>query len=141
MTVDNSPLEQATERPVQLPPVDPTAAALATVQRQLAEQTSLLRTLHQELAALRAAQATYSDTVVKLERQLRWARWMRRIRTTLFTLFWLGDSVCVSGSKSAFNCILFLSDPKLDVGLPARSAAKRVRRARSHPEWRRERVH
>lgn len=90
MTVDNSPLEQATERPVQLPPVDPTAAALATVQRQLAEQTSLLRTLHQELAALRAVQATYSDTVVKLERQLRWARWMRRIRTTLFTLFWLG---------------------------------------------------
>lgn len=90
MAFDKSAIEQAAESAAQLPPVDPTAAALAIVQRQLAEQAALLRMMNQELAALRAAQATYSDTVVKLERQLRWARWVRRLRRTIFALFWLG---------------------------------------------------
>lgn len=94
-TVDNSTIEPAAGVEV-LPPVDSTTAALATVQRQLAEQTHLLRNLTQEVAALRAAQATYSDTVVKLEKQLRWARWTRRIRTALIALFWLGVLVILA---------------------------------------------
>ena len=73
-----------------MPPVDPTVATLAAIQRQLAEQTHLLRAMQQELLELRTTQATNGATIVKLERQLRWARWVRRIRTTLFALFWLG---------------------------------------------------
>ena len=90
MTLENTTREQTTDSPAQLPPVDPTVATLAAIQRQLAEQTHLLRAMHQELTELRTAQATNGVTIVKLERQLRWARWMRRLRTTIFALFWLG---------------------------------------------------
>lgn len=90
MTIDNAARAQTTDQPAPMPPVDPTVATLAAIQRQLAEQTHVLRAMHQELTELRTAQATNGVTMVKLERQLRWARWMRRIRTTIFALFWLG---------------------------------------------------
>lgn len=90
MTVDHAAREQAIDQPTPLPPVDPTVATLAAIQRQLAEQTHLLRAMHQELMDLRTTQTSNGATIVKLERQLRWARWVRRIRTVLFALFWLG---------------------------------------------------
>lgn len=90
MTVEHAAREPSPEQPTPTPPVDPTVATLAAIQRQLAEQTHLLRTMHQELLELRTAQTTSGATIVKLERQLRWARWVRRIRSALFVLFWLG---------------------------------------------------
>lgn len=90
MTIDNTTRAQTTEPPAPMPPGDPTVATLAAIQRQLAEQTHVLRAMHLELTELRTAQATNGVTMVKLERQLRWSRWMRRLRTTIFALFWLG---------------------------------------------------
>lgn len=87
--VERSTLPQPTEPHTPLPPADPTLAVLAEMQNQLKEQTNLLRTMQQELITLRAAQSTHSDTLVTLERQLRWARWRRHVRMTVFSLFWL----------------------------------------------------
>lgn len=89
MTVERSTFQQSTEPRTPSPPADPTLAVLAEMQNQLKEQTTLLRTMQQELIALRTAQSTHSDTLVTLERQLRWARWRRRIRLTIYSLFWL----------------------------------------------------
>lgn len=89
MTFERSALTQPTEPHAPLPPTDPTLAVLVEMQSQLKEQTNLLRTMQQELLALRTAQATHSDTMVTLERQLRWTRWRRLVRTTVAALFWL----------------------------------------------------
>lgn len=89
MTAERSTFKQPAEPEAPLSPADPTLATLAAIQQQLKEQTNLLRMMQQELTALRTAQATHSDTLVTLERQLRWARWRRRIRLTVFGLFWV----------------------------------------------------
>lgn len=95
MTVERSTFQQPTEPHAPLPPTDPTVTVLVEMQNQLKEQTTLLRAMQQELIALRTAQATHSDTLVTLERQLRWARWRRRIRLTLFSLFWLAVAAVI----------------------------------------------
>lgn len=96
MTVDHPTKEPTTEPATPIPPLDPTVATLAAIQRQLAEQTYLLRAMQQDLLELRTTQATNGTTIVKLERQLRWSRWVRRIRSVLFLLFWLGVAAIVA---------------------------------------------
>jgi hypothetical protein len=95
MTVERSTLPQPIEPRPPLTPADPTLAVLAEMQHQLKEQTNLLRAMQQELIALRTAQTTHSDTLVTLERQLRWARWRRRVRLTVFGLFWLAVAAVI----------------------------------------------
>ncbi|MCE7986729.1 MAG: hypothetical protein DYG89_36610 [Caldilinea sp. CFX5] len=95
MTVERATFQQPTEPRPPVPPPDPTVAVLAEMQNQLKEQTHLLRAMQQELVALRTAQATHSDTLATLERQLRWARWRRRIRLTIFGIFWLAVAAVI----------------------------------------------
>ena len=101
MTVEQSTREQTPTAPPPSPlvdptVVDPTVATLAAIQRQLAEQTHLLRVMQQELMELRTTQVASGTTIVKLERQMRWTRWVRRIRSVLFALFWLGVALIIA---------------------------------------------
>jgi len=90
MTLQKQVGGQRGEIPAQLTHGDPLLTAVGTIQRQLEQQARLLQNLQQEVIALRETQSAYHETLIKLERQLRWTRWVRRVRGTIFGLFWLG---------------------------------------------------
>ncbi|MEZ4863814.1 MAG: hypothetical protein R3C14_21000 [Caldilineaceae bacterium] len=65
-------------------------AELTVIRAQLDLQTKLLQQVAQELAVIRAAQSGQSETIGKLDRQLRFARWARRVNGLLFWLILVG---------------------------------------------------
>ncbi|MBX3011913.1 MAG: hypothetical protein KF832_10430 [Caldilineaceae bacterium] len=77
-------------------PVEPSLAALLTIQAQVEKQTDLLHAIQQELIALRETQQTYQATMASLDRQMRWARWVRRMRGAIALLFWLGVAAVIA---------------------------------------------
>jgi hypothetical protein len=90
MKFEESTAVQRAEQPTLLQQVDQRLAALAAVPDQLEQQARVLQAMSQELAALRATQTAYHETLIKLDRQMRWTRWWRGIRSAIFWLFWLG---------------------------------------------------
>lgn len=90
MNVDKPAPRSAPEVPARVSQGDPTVAVLIAVQNHLEQQTKLLQKMNEELVAFRTTQASYGETLAKMDRHLRWARWGRRIRLLFSALFWLG---------------------------------------------------